>query len=131
MVATAQVRADSTGDALVELIKEMDEAAKGGFTDQEIEFMRLAVGQQDALKYETPGQKASLLGAILTYNLDYDYLSTRNDIVANVSKQSLNEVAKKWFNPDDYQIVVVGDAEKITPQLQKLKLPIKTLEIEP
>ncbi|GAM67298.1 protease [Vibrio sp. JCM 19236] len=131
LVATAQVRADSTGDALVELIKEMEGAAQDGFTDQEIEFMRLAVGQQDALKYETPGQKASLLGAILTYNLDYDYLSTRNDIVANVSKQSLNEVANKWFNPDDYQIVVVGDAEKITPQLQKLKLPIKTLEIEP
>lgn len=131
LVATAQVRANATGDAISELIKEMKGLAENGFTDKEIEFMRLAVGQQDALKYETPGQKASLLGAILTYNLDYDYLSTRNDIVANVSKQSLNEVASKWFNPKDYQIVVVGDAESLTPQLQKLNLPIKTLEIEP
>ncbi|WP_261815944.1 M16 family metallopeptidase [Vibrio gallicus] len=131
VIVSAQVRADSTGDAISELIKEMQQAANGGFTDKEIEFMRLAIGQQDALKYETPGQKASLLSAILTYNLDYDYLSTRNKIVAKVTKQELDEVARKWFNPDDYQIVVVGDAKKLAPQLEKLNLPIQALEIQP
>ncbi|WP_390904867.1 M16 family metallopeptidase [Vibrio rarus] len=131
IVATAQVRADSTAPAIVELIKEMDNVSKEGFTDKEIEFMRLAVGQQDALKYETPAQKAYLLSSILTYNLDHDYLATRNSIVANVSKQTLNEMASKWFNPADYQIIVVGDAKQLMPQLKTLNFPIQALEIEP
>ncbi|OBT17468.1 peptidase M16 [Vibrio sp. UCD-FRSSP16_10] len=131
IVATAQVRADSTAPAIAELIKEMDKASKEGFTDKEIKFMRLAVGQQDALKYETPAQKAYLLSSILTYNLDHDYLATRNSIVADVSKQTLNEMASKWFNPADYQIIVVGDAKQLMPQLKTLNLPIQALEIEP
>ncbi len=40
--------------------------------------MRLAVGQQDALKYETPSQKAGLLSNIVTLSLDEDYLQQRN-----------------------------------------------------
>ncbi len=28
-----------------------------GVTDEEVAFMRLAVGQKDALNYETPGKK--------------------------------------------------------------------------
>ncbi|OED98279.1 hypothetical protein A1QG_12095 [Vibrio breoganii ZF-29] len=131
VVATAQVRADSTAPAIKELIKEMDSAAKEGFTDKEIEFMRLAVGQQDALKYETPGQKAYLLSSILTYNLDHDYLAVRNNIVADVSKETLNEMASKWFDPADYQIIVVGDAKQLMPQLKTLNFPIQTLEIAP
>ncbi|GAD78534.1 M16 family metallopeptidase [Vibrio ezurae] len=130
-VVSAQVRADSTAPAIEELIKEMDKAAKEGFTDKEIEFMRLAVGQQDALKYETPEQKAYLLSSILTYNLDHDYLATRNNIVANVTKQTLNEVASQWFKAADYQIIVVGDAKQLMPQIKTLNFPIQTLEIEP
>lgn len=131
LVVTAQVRADSTAAAITELLNEMNLAASQGFTAQEIDFMRLAIGQQDALKYETPGQKAALLSPILTYNLDHDYLAVRNEIVANVSKETLNEVAEKWFNPNDYQIIVVGDAKTITPQLERLNFTIQRLEIAP
>lgn len=34
-----------------------------------MKFLRLAVGQQDALMYETPAQKAQLVSSILTYSL--------------------------------------------------------------
>ena len=91
--------------------------------------MRLAVGQQDALKYETPSQKAGLLSNIVTLGLDEDYLKQRNEIVDNVSKEQLNELAKRWFDPNDYQIIVVGDAASLRPQLEKLDIPIEELEI--
>jgi zinc protease len=128
-VFDAPVKAEATAASIIEMRSEMDNYAQHGLNDQELAFMRLAVGQQEALMYETPNQKADLIGGILTYSLDNDYLQQRNQIVTSVTKATLNAVAKKWFDPDDYQIIVVGDAKVIKPQLEKLNIPIAKLEI--
>ncbi|MBY6196969.1 M16 family metallopeptidase [Vibrio hangzhouensis] len=129
IVFSAQVRADATVPSIVELVNELKDYSENGMTDEELNFMRLAVGQQDALTYETPSQKASLLSSILTYSLDKDYLKQRNEIVESVDKASLNQLAEKWFDPNQYQIIVVGDANSLKPQLEKLNIPIEELEI--
>ncbi|MFM2590968.1 M16 family metallopeptidase [Vibrio sp. TBV020] len=129
IVFSAQVRADSTIPSIKEMQKELAEYSLKGMTDDEMKFLRLAVGQQDALKYETPSQKTGLLNSILAYSLDEDYLKQRNEIVETVSKQTLDELASKWFNPNDYQIIVVGDAKTLKPQLESLHIPIEELEI--
>ncbi|MDB1123018.1 M16 family metallopeptidase [Vibrio algarum] len=129
IVFDAQVRADSTIPSIQELIKEMKQYSEGGMTSKELSFMRLAVGQQDALKYETPSQKARLLSNIINYSLDEDYVEQRNTVLSNVSRSKLNDVASKWFNPKDYQIIVVGDANTLKPQLEKLDIPLIELEI--
>jgi len=124
----AQVRADASLASLKEFLAELDKMSTTGVTDDEVAFMRLAVGQKDALNYETPGKKAQLLGQILTYSLPENFVSTRNDIVATITKERLNELAAAWFNPDDYQIVVVGDAKSLTPQFESLGIPVKALQ---
>lgn len=129
VVFSAQVRANATVASIQEFVNELNEFSQSGLTDEEVKFMRLAVGQQDALKYETPSQKAGLLSNIVTLGLDEDYLKQRNEIVDNVSKEQLNELAKRWFDPNDYQIIVVGDAASLRPQLEKLDIPIEELEI--
>lgn len=129
IVYSAQVRADSTIPSILEMKKELAKYSEQGMTDDEMKFLRLAVGQQDALKYETPSQKAGLLNSILAYSLDEDYLKQRNEIVESVKKQTLDELANKWFNPDDYQIIVVGDKKTLKPQLESLHIPIEELEI--
>ncbi|OLQ84703.1 peptidase M16 [Vibrio ponticus] len=129
VVFSAQVRADATLPSIVEMEKELQQFSENGMTDEELNFMRLAVGQQDALKYETPSQKTQMLGGILTFSLDEDYLQQRNEIVETVNKDVLDALAKKWFNPKDYQIIVVGDAKRLKPQLESLQIPIKELEI--
>ncbi|MGF1696645.1 insulinase family protein [Vibrio lamellibrachiae] len=129
IVFNAQVRADSTVASIVEMQKELALFSEKGITEDELDFLRLAVGQQDALKYETPSQKAALLSNILTYSLDEDYLQQRNQIVDTVNKSTLDKLAKKWFNPDDYQIIVVGDVDSLKSELEKLEIPIEELEI--
>ncbi|HAS8477266.1 TPA: insulinase family protein [Vibrio vulnificus] len=129
VVFDAQVRADATIPALMEMENELNEFSQSGMTDDELHFMRQAVGQQDALKYETPGQKAQLIGNILRYSLDEDYLKQRNAIVENIDKAPLNDLAKKWFDPNDYQMIVVGDAKTLRPQLEKLNKAVEELEI--
>ncbi|WP_305374320.1 M16 family metallopeptidase [Photobacterium leiognathi] len=125
----AQVRANATVASIKEFLAELKKMSTSGVTDKEVNFMRLAVGQQDALSYETPSQKAALLGDILTYNLPKDFVAQRNYIVDSISKSMMNELAHKWFNPKDYQIIVVGDAKSLEPQLKTLGLPVHTLTL--
>lgn len=124
----AQVRADASLAATKEFLAELKKMSQGGLTDKEMKFMRLAVGQQDALKYETPAKKAQLLGQMLTYSLPKDFVEQRNKIAATISKSELDKLAKKWFNPQDYQIIVVGDVAKLKPQFATLGLPIHVIK---
>ncbi|OEF25820.1 M16 family metallopeptidase [Vibrio rumoiensis] len=126
----AQVRADATAASIHEFIQEMKNYSDKGMTDEELSFMRLAVGQQDALKYETPSQKAGLLSSILDYSLPDDYIAKKAEILQTVDKFVLDSEAKKWFQPQDFQIIVVGDAKRLTPELKKLGIPIKPLEVK-
>ncbi len=131
VVFSAQVRADSTVPAIQEFINEMNEFSIDGVTEKELDFMKLSIGQRDALIYETPSKKAQLLSGILTYSLDEDYLEQRDRILQQVDKTTLDKAAKKWFDPSQYQIVVVGDAKQLKPKLKSLGLPIRMLEIAP
>ncbi|GLQ73812.1 M16 family metallopeptidase [Vibrio penaeicida] len=130
IVFSAEVRADVTVESLDEIINELNEVSTSGLTEEELQFMRLARGQADALKYETPSKKSQLLSRILTYSLEEDYLEQRDNLLQSVELGTLNKVAAKWFNPSDFQIIVVGDAEKLAPKLKKFGLPIEKLEIE-
>lgn len=123
----AQVRADATLPAIKEFIAELKRMSTTGLTDKEVAFMRLAVGQQDALSYETPAKKAALLGTILSYHLPADFVAQRNHIVATITKTDMDKLAQKWFNPKDYQIIIVGDAKTLLPQLKTLDLPVHQL----
>ncbi|WCE29245.1 M16 family metallopeptidase [Vibrio sp. SCSIO 43137] len=129
IVFDAQVRADSTLASIKEFFKEMDKYSKEGVTESELDFMRLAVGQGDALKFETPAKKAQLLSNIINYSLDDDYIEQRNQLLEKVRKSTLDELSSRWFKPQDYQVIVVGDAKKLKPQLEELDIPVKELEI--
>lgn len=126
----AQVRADVTVESIKEFISEMNKFKKDGMTVDELNFMRLAVGQQDALKYETPGQKAHLLGKILTYSLDDDFIDEQNELIETLGRDKLNSLAAKWFDPAQYQIVVVGDEKELLPKLKSLGVPVEVMTVK-
>ncbi|WP_305371585.1 hypothetical protein, partial [Photobacterium leiognathi] len=77
----------------------------------------------------TPSQKAALLGNILAYHLPKDFVAQRNHIVDSISKSTMDKLAEKWFDPKDYQIIVVGDAKSLEPQLKTLGLPLHLLSL--
>lgn len=129
-VFQAQVRADSTVDAVREMQNELRTMAENGITDDELAFLRLAAGQKDALSYETPGDKAGLIANMLRYQLSPDYKAQQKNIIETVSKDTLNELAAKWFKPEDYQVIIVGDAASLAPALSTLGLPVKRLVVE-
>jgi zinc protease len=123
------IKANATDSALVEVMKEMSAYAKSGITDEEISFMRSAIGQRDALRYETPFQKAGFIERMVDYDLPADYVDQQNKIIASISKDEINALAKKWINTDKMYILLVGDKAKIQPGLQKLGYDIIELDV--
>jgi len=116
----SEVRADVTDKALIELINEIEQYAKTGINDDELSFMRNAINQKDALKYETPQAKLSFLAQILEHGLSSDFVKQRSDIVKTITKEEINALAKKHLNVDEMLMVIVGDAKTLTPKLEAL-----------
>lgn len=124
------IRANATDSAMIEIIKEMKGYSENGITAEELAFMKSAIGQRDALRYETGFQKAGFIGNILEYDLPADYVDQQNKIVANMSKAEIDALAKKWVNTAKMNILVVGDKAKILPGLQKLGYEIVELDAD-
>lgn len=127
--ASAEVRADATDKSIVEFVNEIKNYNEQGITDAELEFMRKAINQRDALKYETPGAKLGFLAQILEHDLTPDFVNVRNKIVSTISKEEINALAKKHLNIDEMLMVVVGDAKVLKPQLEALNYKVIDLEL--
>ncbi|MGL5774123.1 MAG: M16 family metallopeptidase, partial [Aeromonas veronii] len=125
----ANVRTDATVDAIRQFLKEMDNYRKSGPTPVELAYMRSAVSQQDALSYETLGQKAGFLLQMVMYDLKPDYVQAQNNLIKTVSPEALKASAARWLNPADMVIVVVGDKQKLEKPLKELHLPIYPLQL--
>lgn len=118
--ARAEVRADVTDKSIVEFVKEIQDYAENGITPEELSFMRNAINQKDALKYETPSAKLDFLAQILEHNLTPDFVKQRVEIVENITAKQINALAKKHLNLKQMIIVVVGDSKVLKPQLKAL-----------
>lgn len=116
--AQAGVRADTTADSILQFRNEINAFRENGLTDEELIFMKSAIGQRDARAYETPNQKLNFLSEIMTYNLDKTFVDEQNTILENISKAQLNKLAAKHLKLEQMITVVVGDKAKV---LQSLK----------
>ncbi len=124
------IKAEATDSALTEIIKEIRVFAEEGIKDDEMRFMKSAIGQIDALKYETPSQKAGFIGRILEYNLPGNYVEQQNKILKELSKEEVNALAKKWLPVDKMNILLVGDKDKVLPGLKKFDYEIVELDAD-
>ncbi len=124
------IRADATDSALTEILKELNHYNKDGITKDELTFMKSAIGQRDALQYETPGQKSGFVARLLDFNLEGNYLEIQNDILKTISKSDIDSLSNKWLQTDKMNILLVGDKEKILPGLKKFGLDIIELDVD-
>jgi len=124
------IKAAATDSALVEVMKELNKYEAEGITDDELSFTKMAIGQRDALRYETGIQKAGFISRILEYNLPADYVEKQNKILANITKAEIDGLAKKWVKPGKVTILLVGDKTKILPGLQKMGYEIVELDTD-
>lgn len=124
------IKADATDSALMEVLRELRDYSTNGISTDEMQFMKSAIGQRDALRYETGFQKAGFIRNILDYNLPANYTDQQATILKAMMKKDIDALAKKWIQPDKLNMLLVGDKAKILPGLQKLGYKIIELDAD-
>ncbi len=124
------IKANATDSALVQVITELKNYAEKGITPEELSFVRMSIGQKDALAYETGGQKANFVGNILENNLPNNFVNIQSNILKTITKAEIDALAKKWIDVSKMNIVLVGDKALILPGLQKMGYEIIELDID-
>jgi zinc protease len=124
------IRAQSTDSALVALMTELKSFSNNGPTNEEVAFLKKAIGQSNALRYETGPQKARFISLIQEYNLPANYLTAQTALLNGATQAQLKAIAHQYILPDQMNILLVGDKARITPGLQKLGYDIIELNAD-
>ncbi len=127
---STEVNKDATGASISEVMNELEAYVADGMTAEEYDYMRRAIGQRDARRYETPSSKLGLLANILRYDLPLDYRTQQKLVLEETDRETLNALASKLIKPNNMAIVVVGDEAAIRPELEALGMPITVLDEE-
>ncbi|WP_345949874.1 pitrilysin family protein [Mucilaginibacter sp. PAMB04274] len=124
------IRAASTDSALVALMTELKNFSTNGPTAEEVTFLKKAISQGNALRYETGFQKARFISLIQEYNLPADYITRQTALLNSMTQDQLKTVAHQYILPGQMNILLVGDKARILPGLQKLGYEIVELNTD-
>jgi zinc protease len=124
------IKADATDSALVEVMKEIKDYVTNGPSNQEVDFMKNAVGQRDALAYETGIQKAAFIRRILDYNLPSDYVAQQNKILKSMTAAQMKSMAQKYLKPEKMNILLVADKQRVIEKVKKLGYEVVELDAD-
>ena len=93
-VINSSVKRATTAASLMEITKIYSNYADKGVSDDELAFTKSSMLNEEALKYESPFDKASFLSNIVRFNLEKDYTSKQNQILKSISKDEVNQQIK-------------------------------------
>ncbi|MFQ5747518.1 MAG: M16 family metallopeptidase [Gemmatimonadota bacterium] len=128
-VASADVQTDVTGPALAEFMKEL-EGIRSPVPDDELDRARNYVALRYPRSFQTVRQVAGQLENLLTYGLPDTYFGDFTRHILDVTKDDVLRAARRYVDPDNLVIVVVGDRAAIEDQVRALDLgPIELLSV--
>jgi predicted Zn-dependent peptidase len=128
-VINAPVQADKTGPAVQALIDQVR-----GFTTtrgvQPSELSQVIVGNTRKLagQFETSAAVLSAMRSNALYRRPDNYWEVIADRYRGMTAATLDQTARKVIDPSKIVWVVVGDAAKVRPQLEKIGLPIEVVK---
>lgn len=129
-MAYSAVQTDVTDKALAEFMKELRGILQP-VSDEELDRAKnyLALGYPD--NFSSVGQIAQMLSELVIFNLPDDYFNRYVERVMKVTKEDVQNVARKYIDPEKIAIVVVGDRKLVEKGIRDLKLgPVSTMTIE-
>jgi zinc protease len=118
--ASMQVRNEVVEPALTSMIGHLNTMGKEPVTALELSNVKNYLSGVFVLRLQTQDGLASQLAAVRTMGLPNDYLEKYTANIRSTEPDKIQSAARKYIAPDDSAIVVVGDASKIKPALDKL-----------
>jgi zinc protease len=109
--------AEHTGDALRELLAQVDRIRNERVTDEELadakEHAKLAL----PARFESVDEVAQAVQELAAYGLPLDEYATLAARIDAVSATDVQRVARQWLHPESMRVVVTGDRSKIEHDL--------------
>src|SRR5262249_50468993 len=127
--AGGDVRTEVTEGAMTEFFKEFQRIRDEKVPASELDEAKRAIVAGFALSLERPTE---LLGYAIVrkiYGFPPDYWDTYPSQVMAVTADDIQRVARKYINPENLQVVAVGDLSKIRPVMEKYG-PIEVYDAE-
>ena len=128
---SAQVKANATDSAIVQILYNLQEYKDKGLTEDEFKFTKDALLASQSLNYETLGQKLGMLYNMGYRDLPVDYMEKQNEVLQKISKAEIDALAKKNIDLDKLVIVVGGDMFVLKDKLEALGMgKVQVLEAD-
>lgn len=106
---------------VIAIIRNVWQKALQGITKKELDFVKERMIGSFALNFSST---LKIAGALLTYQIDdlgLDFINKRNEMIASLTKEQLDTIAKSLLKPEELTFVIVGKPEglSLTPQGQE------------
>jgi predicted Zn-dependent peptidase len=122
----APVQADRTGDSIAALMENFRAFnSNNGVTEAERERTINGNIRQLAGSFESSAQVLNALRTNALYRRPDNYWETIGGRYQTMTAADMDKAARAVIDPAQFVWVVVGDAEKVRPQLEKLGLPVE------
>ncbi len=116
---TSGVRTNITYEA-AELVRDIVKDYATTFDQQDLEVTKSYMIKSNARRFETLGAKLNMLREISDYGYNYNYIKEREQKVEELSVLDIQDLAKKYVDPDRMYYLIVGDAETQMDKLEDL-----------
>ena len=128
-IVNAPVQADRTGDSIKALNEQIALfLGKKGVTAEEL--TRAVSNNVQALpgRFETSSAVLSAMMGIDLYGRPDNYFELLGDRYRGLTRASADQALRSALDPKGFVWVVVGDAAKVKPQLDKLGMPVEVMQ---
>ncbi|HSE26789.1 MAG TPA: pitrilysin family protein [Gemmatimonadales bacterium] len=130
-VAGASVRTDVTDSSLAIFVQEFRRIRTEPVSAAELDRARQYVVLGALGDFETTGQVAGQIAALLPFRLPLETIPRDLEAIGRLGAADVQRAAGRYLDPDRMTIVVVGDLKVIRPGIEALKLgPIELRDVE-
>lgn len=115
----SRVRTNVTLES-AELVKKIITDYPTNFSEKDLATTKGFLIKSNARRFETMGAKLNMLQTMSNYGFNADYIKDREKLVNDMTIEKIQELAKKYINPNKMVWLFVGDAESQLDRLNEL-----------
>ena len=120
--AGGDIQTAVTKEAVIEFMKELNGIlGSRPVTQEELDYNKQSLIRRFPNAFETVDGISSQLATLVTYNLPDNYFNEYISRINSVTIDDVNRVARKYINPQQMAIVIVGDRKVIEPGLKSIE----------
>jgi zinc protease len=117
--ASAQTKNESGAEVASLTLGEISKLATGDLPDKELTTRKASLNGNFARGLETTSGLVAQVSSLAVYGVSFDQLNQFVGNVQAVKAEDVKDFAAKHLNIDSTSVIVVGDAKKFLPALQK------------